>query len=203
MDITDLLLKVDEIAYVLLESEHWTTMEVWKTVVTFLYRRLGKTVFDIAYDMTKKENGNLNYRLGLIVLIPLQILRKTNLLSNIMQKKVNKNLMVKLVSFDDVKQEMCLYFAPLNMADHCKEICEYNKGVAKALMELKGFTGVVISEIECCFEAKPRCFLRITWTGKNKDVEKTVFSKLMASIKKIKDDALDLPNILGGLNGKG
>jgi hypothetical protein len=194
--------KVDEIPYVLLESEHWTTMECWKTIITFLYRRLGKTVFDVAYEMTKRENGNLDYRLGLIVLIPLPILRKTNLLSKIMQKKVNKNLMVKLVSFDEAKQEMCLYFAPLKMEDHCKEICEYNKGVCKALMELKGYTGVVVEEKECCFNAKPQCFLRITWEGRNKDTEKGMFKKLMAKLKRVKDETLDLPHILGGTDGK-
>jgi hypothetical protein len=201
LDITDLLVKVDEIPYVLLESEHWTTMECWKAIITFLYRRLSKTVFDIAYDLTKKENGNLDYRLGLIVLIPLPILRKTNLLSNIMQKKVNKNLTTKLVSFDETKNEMCLYFAPLNMEDYCKEICEYNKGVAKALMELKGYTKVVVNELECCFNDKPRCFLKITWTGKSKDTEKGIFKKLMAKLKSVKDETLDMPRILGELDG--
>jgi hypothetical protein len=109
--------------------------------------------------------------------------------------------MIKLVSFDDIKKEMCLYTAPLNMEDYCQEICEYNKGVTKALMELKGYTGVVVSEIECCFKNQPRCFLRVTWEGRNKDTEKGIFKKLMAKLKNTKDDALNMPDILGSVDG--
>ena len=189
MDITDLLVKVDEIAYVLLESEHWTTLEVWTQIITFISKRLNKSIFDIGYELVKKEK-DLDYRLGLIVLIPFPIIKKINLLNSIVQKKVNRNLTAKIISFDEIKHEMCLWVAPLNMEEHRKGICEYNKGVCKALMELKGYIGIQIEELECCFNGKPHCSLRVIWEGRNKLFEKQVFDKLMRKLKSFKIDTI-------------
>jgi len=205
LDISDFLVKVEEIAYVLLEYEHWTNIDIWKKVVNFVSKNLNKTVFDVGCDMVKKEK-DFDYRLSLIVLVPLEVVKKTNLLNTIVKKKVNRNLVAKIVSFDTTKKEMCLSMAPLDITEHCKEVCEYNKGVCKAIMELKGYTDVTILEPECCFKGNPRCFLRVTWTGKNKDTEKTVFSNLMKGLKRnpVDNTLGDIKTILnGGPNGRG
>jgi len=204
LDIQDFLTKVEEIAYVLLESEHWTTIAVWKKVVNFVSKNLNKSLFDVGYDLVKKEK-ELDYRMSLIVLVPLEIVRKTSLLGTIVKKKVNRNLIAKIVSFDEQKKELCLSMSPLDMTEHCQEICEYNKGVCKALMELKGYTDVTILEPECCFKGNQRCFVRVTWTDRNKDTEKSVFKHLMKILKRntIDNTFCDIKNILnGGANGR-
>lgn len=160
--------KTDTLPYILLDDSKWITLSTWVELLKYAQKKLNKSVEDIAYESTLAHFDKPSIRLTVLVHTPLVVLSK--IFQLLLKRGINKTLLGSLeVNSNNVTVRLSFdkpeYFS--------KELCDYNYGVIKAVVKLRGVSADVV-HTACIYRNSMECIYRI-------DVNTETYTKVLSN----------------------
>ena len=153
----------------LINNNKWMSAFDWVKLATFVSQSVNKTVEQVGYEIVMSTACNSTFRFMMLRMFPIYLMQKMRLTNKLFSNHINKNQYAVLDNLTGSSVVFRLFIK--DKALHAREFCDYNRGAAKALLELRGHIGVLIEDIACVSTevACDWCVYRMSWTGCNKE----------------------------------
>jgi len=176
----------------LVNNRKWMSVFDWVKLVKFVSGSVNMSIDQIGYDIVMGTAYNPTFRLLLLQIFPIYLMRKMRITNTLFSNYVNRNQYAVLDAPTANSVTLRLFIKDKSL--HAKELCIYNKGVAKAILELRGHRGVEVEDLTCVSTdvACDCCTYRMSWVSCNKEKGAALAIKLHRKLKK-DQEAEDLP----------
>ena len=169
IDVISFLIHVDTPYHELMDPKCWMSVFDWVKLAKYVSVYTEKTIEQMSYEIVKDLKGQLTFRLWMLSLVPIYLIKKLNLMNWIVSNYVNTNHYVYIES--TTSNSFIINFAIKNRILYSKELCDYNKGCARALAEIRGWDQVVVNELSCAadYVACDSCRYEVTMNRHNRE----------------------------------
>ncbi len=140
----------------------WTKANIWSVLAKNIEKGFGfepNILETIGDEITIKQVTFFPLLFFKISPLPFIISR----LPNHMENNVNKLLHTRATL--NKKNDLSVFFRPLDKKRYSRQICDFNRGCTCATVKLKGYKNVTITEVACAARDPQQefCHYRLTW----------------------------------------
>lgn len=188
IDLEPFLQNLKSTYHEMLDTKTWLPISDWLDLCKFICEKTGKTAEDIAYELAHDIKCNLTFRIWIIGVFPIYLLKKLRILNWVITKYINNNLYFQIESSS--KNFVVISVFIKDKKYYAKEMCDYHKGFIKAMLDLRGYEDIKVQEINCAVNNNycDCCQYMFTWGGQDKKKAVT-FAKLFYA--KLKTEEID------------
>jgi len=161
----DIFERLPVVSSIILGKEGWHDVKDWVALACLVSKGTSTTVENLGYAVSKHSRYD-GIALSFVKVLPLYAL--TKLLLPHVKDSVNRNVSISLRNYSAKKKRVTIEVTPDTKEAHTQEICDYNRGTSRALMEVKGYKNVSLRETQCCFKGASSCIYELSWTGRKK-----------------------------------